>query len=75
MSNSEDNLGNVNRRKAKSGNLSYSDPIVLHSSSKKTITFVPFFIQHSDRTELSVKIVSKKIKPGELSPIFRQNST
>ena len=48
----------ISRKKAASGKISYGDPIVLHETSKSRVTLVPFYIPHSDHTELSVKIVT-----------------
>lgn len=46
----------INRRQANSGLLSYSDPVVLHETSRSRIVFVPFYIPHSDHEELAAKI-------------------
>jgi|GEM_PF-6762733 hypothetical protein len=52
----DSDVGTVNRRSASSGRVSYGDPVVLHETTRSRITFVPFFIPHSDYTELSIKI-------------------
>lgn len=46
----------INRRQASSGKVSYSDPVVLHETSRSRIVFVPFYIPHSDHEELAAKI-------------------
>lgn len=48
----------VNRRPARSGHVDYSQPVVLHESSRGRIVLVPFFIRHSDRSELAAKLVT-----------------
>ena len=48
----------IHRRQAKSGDVSYGDPVVLYESSKRRIAFIPFFIPHSDHTELAIKLVT-----------------
>lgn len=50
----------VARRQAQSGLLSYGDPVLLHETSKKRIVLVPFFIPHSDHTELAAKLITYK---------------
>ncbi|UPU34493.1 DUF4263 domain-containing protein [Geomonas paludis] len=57
-------MDTIYRRPAKSAPVSYSDPVVLHDSSRSRITLIPFFIQHSDHTEFAAKIVTyKKQRP------------
>jgi sirohydrochlorin ferrochelatase len=48
----------ITTRQAKSGKVSFSDPILLRDSSKRQVVVVPFFIPHTDHTELAIKIVS-----------------
>lgn len=48
----------VSRRPARSGSVSYATPVVLHESSKRQVVMVPFFIPHSDKHELAIKIQS-----------------
>lgn len=54
----EEGLETIRRRQAKSGTVSYGDPIILYESSKRRIVLVPFFIPHSDCTELAIKLVT-----------------
>jgi len=51
-------LETIRRRQAKSGRVSYGDPIVLHDSSKKRLVVVPFFIPHTDHAELAIKLTT-----------------
>ena len=57
-------LGSIKRRKAASGKVSYGDAVILHETSRSRVTLVPFFIPHSDSTELSVKITTYNKKEG-----------
>lgn len=64
MTGSPDDLQAVRRKQAKSGRISYGDPVILHESSRSRVTFIPFFIPHSDHTELAAKIITyKKAEP------------
>jgi hypothetical protein len=63
----------ISRKKAASGKISYGDPVVLHETSKSRITLVPFYIPHSDHTELSVKIVTWVKLKGEWK--FKEEKT
>lgn len=58
MVNDDSLLDSVHRRTAKSGRVGYGDPVVLHDSSKRRIVVVPFFIPHSDHTELTIKLIA-----------------
>ena len=48
------------RRQAKSGRVSYANPVLLRETSKSRLTFVPYFIPHTDHTELAGLIVTEK---------------
>ncbi|QYJ01170.1 DUF4263 domain-containing protein [Thalassovita mediterranea] len=55
----------IRARRAKSGTSYYGDPVVLKDNSRSKVTFVPFFIPHSDHQELAGKIVTwRKQKVG-----------
>lgn len=62
----EKDLGAINRRPAKSGKVSYGDPVLLHESSRSRIVLVPFFIPHRDHTELATKLITYSKKPAPL---------
>lgn len=53
----------VKRRQARSGRISYADPIILHQTSKSKQVVIPFYIPHSDHTELAIKIQTYKSQP------------
>lgn len=61
---SEEDITSIDRRKASSGKVSYGDAVVLHETSRSRVTLVPFYIPHSDRTELSVKITTYTKREG-----------
>lgn len=63
MNNDEQTLETIRRRQARSGRVSYGDPVVLYDTSKRQIVFVPFFIPHSDHTELAIKIITYRKQP------------
>lgn len=46
----------INRRQSNSGRVSYSDPVVLHETTRSRIVFVPFYIPHTNHQELAAKI-------------------
>jgi hypothetical protein len=63
MTEDESDLETIRRRQARSGRLDYGDPVVLHDTSKRRLVVVPFFIPHSDHTELAVKLVTYSKAP------------
>ncbi len=52
----KDTSTTVIRREASSGNVSFSDPVIIHESSRKRVALVPFYIPRSDRTQLAFRI-------------------
>lgn len=56
-------LSAVNRRLAKSGRVSFGDSVLLYESSRSRVTFVPFYVPHSDHTELAAKLITYKKQP------------
>jgi len=52
----EYNLHAVKRKQAKSGRISYADPVVIHETTRSKQVVIPFYIPHSDYTELAVKL-------------------
>lgn len=53
----------ITRETAARSNVSYSNAVVLHETTRSRIVMVPFFIQHTDRTELAAKIVTYRKAP------------
>lgn len=68
-------FGSINRRSASSGRLSYGDAVILHETSRSRITFVPFFIPHSDYTELSIKLSTYVKDQGPLGWVLKEEKT
>jgi hypothetical protein len=62
-------------RPAKSGKASFSDPIVIHETTRTRISVVPFFIKHSDHTELAVKIVTDIKKPAPFGFVLSEDKS
>jgi len=73
MSDGNDDLAAIRRQPAQSGRLDYSEPSVLHDTTQKRLTLVPFYIPRTQGTDLSVKIVEERPsgkwgdKPKEIS--------
>ena len=64
MPDEDEQLQSLSRRPAKSGRVSFGDPIILHESSRRRVVFLPFFIPHSDHTELASKIITYQKTPA-----------
>lgn len=67
MDGHQENFETVRTRQAQSGKVSYSDPIVLRESSRRQVVVVPFFVPHTDHTELAIKILSYLKQPPPMS--------
>ena len=65
----------VTRKVANSGNVSYADPIVLNETSKSRSIAIPFYIPHSDRTELALKLETYKKSPPPLDWVLVDKKT
>lgn len=65
----------IHRRAAASGNVSFSDAVVLHETSKTRVTLVPFFIKHSNHTELAVKISTYRKGDGPLGWVLNEEKS
>src|SRR6266511_1929537 len=60
MSADDEDVRKIERKAAKSGQVSYSDPVYLHETSRQRIVMVPFFIPRSEGIDLAVKIVTHR---------------
>lgn len=59
-----EDINSILRKPAKSGKIDYAEPVIIHETTKSRITVIPYFIPHSDHTELAIKIQTyKKGKP------------
>jgi hypothetical protein len=67
MAENNQDFETIRTRQAKSGKVSFSDAIILSDSSKRQVVVVPFFIPHTDHTELAIKIVSYLKQPPPMS--------
>lgn len=59
----DDELGAISRRQAKSGKVSFGEPVILYESSRSRVVLVPFFIPHTDHTELATKLITYAKNP------------
>lgn len=48
----------IERRAASSGRVDFSDPVTIHETSKSRVVMIPFFIPHTNHSELSIKLQS-----------------
>jgi len=48
----------INRRTASSGRVDFSTPVTIHETSKSRVVMVPFYIPHTDHSELAIKLLS-----------------
>jgi hypothetical protein len=58
MTEGNDDFETITTHSAKSGRVKYGDPVILRDSSRRRVVVVPFFIPHTDHTELAIKLVS-----------------
>lgn len=65
----------INRKEAASGKVSYGDAVVLHETSRTRVTLVPFFIPHSDHTELSIKLTTYNKQPPPMDWVVNEDKT
>lgn len=65
----EEVVSAIRRREAKSGHVSYADPVILHETSKSRLVMVPFFVKRTSGTELPIKIISYTKAMGGLVPV------
>lgn len=53
-------LDSIERKTAASGMVDYAKPVIIHETGRSRVDLVPFFINHSDRSGLSIKLQSLK---------------
>ncbi len=56
-------MDSIQRRDAKSGKVSFADPVVISETTKSRVVMIPFFVPHTDHTELAIKIVTYRKAP------------
>ena len=59
-----EDISSIQRKESRSGNVSYSTPVVLHETSKTRITFVPFYIPRTGGTDLAIKVITYRKDPS-----------
>lgn len=70
----DNNLQTIKRKQANSGKTSYADPIVIHKTSRSKQVVIPFYIPHSDHTELAIKIQTYKYQKPPLDWILDKDT-
>ena len=72
----QDDIGRIRRREARSGRVSYGDPVVLYESSRRRVVMVPFYVPRSSgRNDLAVKLVSYAKGDQEMDWIFHEEKS
>lgn len=64
----------ISRRPARSGQVDFGDPVVLHDTDRLLITLVPFFIDRSETDQLACKIVRYDKRNSKETSISLQSS-
>lgn len=59
----ETSVRSITTEAAARSNVSYAQAVVLSENSRTRVVMVPFFIKHSDRTELAAKITTYRKSP------------
>jgi hypothetical protein len=72
---SDSDVTRIDRKEAASGRVSYGDAALLHETSRSRITLVPFFIRHSDHTELAIKLVSYAKQPPPYDRVVNEEKS
>jgi len=71
----EQDAKTVRRREARSGRVSYSDPAVLHESSRQRIVLVPFYVHRTEGTDLAIKITTYSKGDPPLQWVLREEKS
>jgi hypothetical protein len=72
---SESDVTRIDRKEAASGRVSYGNPVVIHETRKTRVSLVPFFIRHSDHTELAVKLQTYTKAPPPHDWVFAEEKS
>jgi hypothetical protein len=59
----EEDVSRIDRRVARSGNVSYSDPVMLHETSKSRGVLVPFFVPQ----RIPDHLLRQSVKPERIA--------
>lgn len=59
----DNEITRIDRKEAASGRISYGDAVILHETRKTRVALVPYFIPHSNHTELAIKLQTYKKAP------------
>ena len=66
----DNDITRIDRKEAASGRVGYGNAVILHETSKSRVSMVPWFIQHSDYTELALKLQTFKKAPPPHEWVF-----
>lgn len=66
----DNDITRIDRKEAASGRVGYGNAVILHETSKSRVSMVPWFIPHSDHTELAVKLQTFKKAPPPNDWVF-----
>lgn len=66
----DNEITRIDRKKAASGRVSYGSAVILHETSRTRVSLVPWFIEHSDYTELAIKLQTSKKAPPPQDWVF-----
>ena len=54
----------IGRKTAASGLVGYSDPVVLHETSRTRVELIPYYIPHSTDSRLAIKLKTLQKHPN-----------
>lgn len=63
------------RTEARSHKVDYGAEVVLYESTKSRVVFVPFYIPHSTRTELVIKLITYQKSPPPHDWVIKEDKT
>lgn len=66
----DNDITRIDRKEAASGRVGYGNSVILHETSRTRVSMVPWFISHSDHTELAVKLQTFKKAPPPNDWVF-----
>ena len=66
----DNEITRIDRKEAASGRVSYGNAVILHETSRTRVSMIPWFIQHTEYTELAIKLQTFKKAPPPNDWIF-----
>src|SRR3989304_5516338 len=71
----DNEVRSIRRREAKSGRVSFSDPIVLHETSRQRMVLVPFYIPRTEGTHRAIKIITYRKDQPPFEWVIREEKS